>query len=118
MLVSTDVPDAPRRRLRAVVRPGTLLGVFLGSVCVGVAVSDGAARTGWAYLLVSVGAALVCWVGDRARPQHRRGRRPWIPIALTCNAVAALAWHSGLWLAGAAGGGSPAGRALGARRPG
>src|SRR4051812_2795078 len=102
MSVSTDVPDAPRHRLRAVVRPGALLGAFLASVCVGVAVPDAAARTGWAYLLVSVGAALVCWVGDRARPQHRRGRRPWIPIALTCNAVAALAWHSGLWLPGAA----------------
>ncbi|MQA36101.1 putative bifunctional diguanylate cyclase/phosphodiesterase [Modestobacter roseus] len=63
---------------------------------------SGTTAAGCAYLLVSTGAAAGAWYGDRTRPQNRRTRRPWLPIALTGNALGDLAWQLQVWLTGSA----------------
>ncbi|MGY1837829.1 MULTISPECIES: putative bifunctional diguanylate cyclase/phosphodiesterase [unclassified Modestobacter] len=55
-----------------------------------------------AFLLVSTGAAAVAWYADRTRPQNRRTQLPWVPVALTGNALGDLAWQLEVWLTGSA----------------
>ena len=93
------VPVRPSRPFRGVVGPATLLGVLfvlLGTVAV---TSDGIPAE-LSYLVISIGGAALAWVGDRRRPQNRRGAVPWIPLTLTCNALGDVAWQSVVWLTG------------------
>jgi len=66
-----------------------------------VALTDGPVADA-TYLVVATGGAIVAWVGDRTRPQHRRGRVPWIPLTLTFSAVGDLLWQAIVWSTGSA----------------
>ena len=67
-----------------------------------VAAAPDSVAADWAYLAISVGGAALAWAGDRRRPENRRGRVPWVPLTLTCNAVGDVLWQSIVWRTGQA----------------
>jgi diguanylate cyclase (GGDEF)-like protein/PAS domain S-box-containing protein len=77
---------------------GMLVLCCLGTVCL----ADGTTLASWTYLVVSVGGATAAWIGDRRRPENRRGTVPWIPLTLTCNALGDVLWQSIIWATGSA----------------
>jgi diguanylate cyclase (GGDEF)-like protein len=85
--------------------PRTVLGVG-GLVCVlllslgAVVVVPGSALSSGAHLVVSLGCAAIAWAGDRRRPQHRRGRVPWLPLTLACTAAGDVLWQIVVWVTG------------------
>jgi diguanylate cyclase (GGDEF)-like protein/PAS domain S-box-containing protein len=97
--VSTLVLPLPRGLSWSLAAPVVLAGVALSCLAT-VLFTDGTTLAGWSYLVVSVGGATVAWVGDRRRPQNRRGQVPWLPITLTCNAIGDVLWQSIDWATG------------------
>jgi diguanylate cyclase (GGDEF)-like protein len=72
-------------------------------LCLGTVLAvPGTSPAAWAHLVMSVGAAVTAWVGDRWRPQNRRGDHPLIPLALTLYAVGQLLWQGTVWVTGSA----------------
>jgi diguanylate cyclase (GGDEF)-like protein len=74
-----------------------LVGVLLLALGV-VLLSPGSPVARSAYLLLTVGGAVIAWVGDHRRPQNRRGPVPWIPVALTVNAAGHVLWQLVAWM--------------------
>jgi diguanylate cyclase (GGDEF)-like protein len=84
-----------------VVGLGVLVGVLL--LCLGTVVAvPGSAASGWAHVVVSVGCAVLAWLGDRRRPQNRRGRIPWVPISLALVAAGDVLWQVTVAVTGSA----------------
>jgi diguanylate cyclase (GGDEF)-like protein len=98
---TTAVPLARPGRIPSAVGLG-LLGIALLVCLVTVVTVPADPLSSYSYLVVSTGGAVAAWVGDRRRPQNRRGGVPWIPLTLTFNALGDLLWQAAVWTQGTA----------------
>ncbi|MEU2347238.1 EAL domain-containing protein [Modestobacter sp. NPDC049651] len=90
----------PRLRRGRLAVCGALGGLVLAALTWTVLTRTGEPPVDAAYLAVSTGAAAAAWWADRRWPQNRRGRHPWVPIALTCTATGDLVWQLTAWTTG------------------